>query len=112
MGGARNLALVVPPLPNHNPRKSIMKMLKIGLAQVRQTASFEENVKTVFRFIDEAAKAKVQILSFPETHVVGYRVDITPTDQLVEPDRLDEVNRKVAKRCGELGMRSEEHTSE
>ena len=81
-----------------------MKILKIGLAQVRQTPSFDDNVKTVFRFLDEAARAKVQILCFPETHVVGYRVDITPTDQPVQPDRLDEVNRNVAKRCGEIGM--------
>lgn len=81
-----------------------MRILRIGLAQVRQTADFDENVKTVFRFLDEAAKAKVQILCFPETHVVGYRVDITPADAAVEPDRLNEVNWTVAKRCGELGI--------
>jgi predicted amidohydrolase len=81
-----------------------MKPLRIALAQVRQTPSFDTNVATVFRYLDEAARAKVQIVCFPETHIVGYRVDITPTDQPVEPDRLAEVNRRVAKRCGELGM--------
>ena len=81
-----------------------MKVLRVGLAQVRQTANLDENVESVFSFLDEAAKANVQILCFPETHVVGYRVDITPTDAAVEPDRLDEVNHMVAKRCGELGI--------
>jgi predicted amidohydrolase len=81
-----------------------MKVLRVGLAQVRQTANLDENVESVFSFLDKAAKAKVQILCFPETHVVGYRVDITPTDAAVEPDRLDEVNHMVAKRCGELGI--------
>ena len=81
-----------------------MKMLRIGLAQTRQTADFDENVKTIFRFIEDAAKAKVQVLCFPETQVVGYRVDIATPDAPVEPDRLDEVNRSVGKRCGKLGM--------
>lgn len=81
-----------------------MNMLRIGLAQCRQTDNFDDNVATIFRFLDEAAAAGVQILCFPETQVVGYRVDITPTDAPVEPGRLAAVNERVAARCRELGM--------
>jgi ribosomal-protein-alanine N-acetyltransferase len=81
-----------------------MNMLRIGLAQCRQTDSFDDNVATIFRFLDQAAAAGVQILCFPETQVVGYRVDITPTDAPVQPERLAAVIERVARRCHELGM--------
>src|SRR5215212_936213 len=81
-----------------------MAVLKIGLAQTRESASFERNAATILRFVDEAGAAGVQILCFPETQTVGYRVDITPTDAPVEPGRLRDLHARVAKRCGELGM--------
>ena len=81
-----------------------MPMIKIALAQTRQSSCFEDNAATVFRFIEQAGAAGVQILCFPETQTVGYRVDITPTEAPVEPERLRDLHAKVAKRCGELGM--------
>lgn len=81
-----------------------MPMIKIALAQTRQSPRFEDNAATIFRFVEQAGAAGVQILCFPETQTVGYRVDITPTDAPVEPERLRELHAKVAKRCGELGM--------
>ena len=81
-----------------------MPMIKIALAQTRQSPRFEDNVATIFRFVEQAGAAGVQILCFPETQTVGYRVDITPTDAPVEPERLRDLHAKVAKRCGELGM--------
>lgn len=81
-----------------------MPMIKIALAQTRQSPRFEENAATIFRFVEQAGAAGVQILCFPETQTVGYRVDITPTDAPVEPERLCDLHAKVAKRCGELGM--------
>jgi predicted amidohydrolase len=81
-----------------------MKMITIALAQVRQTADFDFNAATVLRTIEEAAQCGAQILCFPETQTVGYRVDVTPTDAPVPVERLDELHAKVAKRCGELGM--------
>lgn len=81
-----------------------MPMIKIALAQTRQSPRFEDNAETIFRFVEQAGAAGVQILCFPETQTVGYRVDITPTDAPVEPERLRELHAKVAKRCGELGM--------
>lgn len=81
-----------------------MKPLRIALAQCRQTASFETNTETIFRFLDQAGKAGVQIVCFPETQTVGYRVDIATPDAPVEPARLEDLHRRVARRCGELGM--------
>jgi len=81
-----------------------MPILKVGLAQTRQSASFDRNAETIFRFIEEAGRAGVQILCFPETQTVGYRVDITPTDAPVEPERLKALHERVAERCGELKM--------
>ena len=81
-----------------------MKLLKIGLAQTRQTDDFQENAATILRFVDEAARAGVQIVCFPETQTVGYRVDIATPQTPVEPERLDELHERIAHRCGQLGM--------
>ena len=81
-----------------------MKNLRIALVQVRQTGIFEENTDKIFEYIEKAAKEKIQILCFPETQTAGYRADITPPDTPIQPEKLEEVHRNVAKRCGELGM--------
>lgn len=78
--------------------------IRIGLAQTRQTASLSENDRTIFRFLEDAARAKVQILCFPETQTVGYRVDIATPDQVVAPEDLADLHDRVARRCGQLGM--------
>ena len=81
-----------------------MPTIRIALAQTRQSPRFDDNAATIFRFVEQAGAAGVQILCFPETQTVGYRVDITPTDAPVEPERLKDLHVRVAKRCGELGM--------
>ncbi len=81
-----------------------MKLLRIGLAQCRQTDCFADNERTIFRFVDEASRAGVQIVCFPETQTVGYRVDIATPDTLVEPGKLDDLHHRVAQRCGQLGL--------
>ena len=60
-------------------------MLRIALAQCRQTADFDANAATIFRSLDRAIAAEVQIVCFPETQTVGYRADITPADAPVPP---------------------------
>ena len=79
-----------------------MKMLKIGLAQCRQTGDFDANAATVLSKLDEAGRAGVQVLCFPETQTVGYRADIATPDQPVPAAQLEELHRAVARRCGEL----------
>ena len=52
-----------------------MTPLRIALAQCRQTADFDLNARTILDFIDRAAAAGAQIVCFPETQTVGYRVE-------------------------------------
>lgn len=81
-----------------------MNMLKIGLAQARQVNDFDANTHTIFRFLEQAGASGVQILCFPETQTVGYRVDISTPDTPVPVEKLHHLHERVARRCGELGM--------
>ncbi|MDP6353857.1 MAG: carbon-nitrogen hydrolase family protein, partial [Planctomycetota bacterium] len=81
-----------------------MKTLRIGLAQVNQTADFDANENTIFQFVEKASEAGVQALCFPETQTVGYRVDIATPDTPVPVEKLKNLHEKLARRCGELGM--------
>lgn len=83
-----------------------MTTLRIGLAQCRQTSDFQENSYTIFRFLEDAAAAGVQILCFPETQTVGYRVDVAapPSSYPVPFEKLEKLHRRVASRCAELGI--------
>jgi predicted amidohydrolase len=83
-----------------------MASLKIALAQCRQTADFDANAATIFRMMDDAARQGVQVLCFPETQTVGYRVDIATPDQPVPVERLADLHGRVAARCATLGMAS------
>ena len=78
-----------------------MSSLRIGLAQCRQTGDFATNAATILRMMDEAARQRVQVLCFPETQTVGYRVDIATPEQPVPVERLAELHGRVAERCGE-----------
>ncbi len=81
-----------------------MRTLTIGLAQCRQTGDFDANAATILRFLEEAARAGVQLLCFPETQTVGYRVDIATPETPVPVARLEDLHGQVAARCGQLGM--------
>lgn len=83
---------------------SAMNPLRIGLAQCRQTNSLPENERIILQFLDQAARAGVEIVCFPETQTVGYRVDIATPDTLVDPAHLHELHHRVASRCGQLGL--------
>ena len=81
-----------------------MTTLRIGLAQTRQTADFDKNEETIFRFLKQAADEGVQIVCFPETQTVGYRVDIAEPTTPSPTERLDRLHTKVAEFCGENNM--------
>lgn len=81
-----------------------MKALTIGLAQTRQTGNFDDNAETILRFIDDAGSQGVQILCFPETQTVGYRVDIAETSAPVPVEELEALHDEVRDRCKKLGM--------
>lgn len=81
-----------------------MNKLRIALAQCRQTASWEDNESAIFQFLEDAAHLGAQIVCFPETQTVGYRVDIATPETPVEPERLDALHNKLAQRCGQMGV--------
>ena len=81
-----------------------MTPLRIALAQCRQTDNFDENARTILNFLDRAAREKAQIVCFPETQTVGYRVDIARPDDPVQPERLNHLHQHVARRCAQLGL--------
>jgi predicted amidohydrolase len=81
-----------------------MHMLRIGLAQTRQSDDFDANAATIVRFVEDASRQGVQIVCFPEAQTVGYRADITRSDAPVPVAKLDALHAAVARRCGEMGM--------
>ena len=78
--------------------------VKVGVAQTRQSSSFADNTAAVLDALESAADEGVQILCFPETQTVGYRVDIFQPLAPVPVAALTVFHTKVAVRCGELGM--------
>ncbi len=78
--------------------------LKIALAQVRQTADLNDNRAAILQSVADAVAQGVQILCFPETQTVGYRVDISSPEALVPAAWLDELHAEVAHSCGAAGM--------
>src|SRR5262245_10987901 len=81
-----------------------MHALKIGLAQCRQSDDFATNTATIRRFLEEARHAEVQLLLFPETQTVGYRVDIATPELPVPVAQLEDLHGEVARFCGQAGM--------
>ena len=81
-----------------------MTSLRIGLAQTRQTNNFEVNFETILRFLKQAADEGVQILCFPETQSVGYRVDIADIDAPSPIEKLKQLHDTVAGFCAQSGM--------
>ena len=76
-------------------------MLRIALAQCHQTADFDANAATIFRFLDRAIAAQAQIVCFPEAQTVGYRVDISDPRAPCPVAQLDKLHAEVARRCGD-----------
>lgn len=79
-------------------------MLKIALAQTRQSADRNDNRAAILEALDQAAEQGVQLLCFPETQTVGYRVDIAASDEVVPTGWLDDLHGEVAQRCAAAGM--------
>ncbi len=81
-----------------------MTTLKIALAQTLQTDDIDANVAAVLRFLGEAADKGVQIICFPETQTVGYRVDIATPEAPIPEAKLEKAHADVARKCGAAGV--------
>lgn len=77
-----------------------MRMLKIALAQTKQTNDLEQNGQKILHYLDQAAQAGVQIVCFPEAQTAGYRVDVTPPDGPVQVEQLNALHDTIAGICG------------
>ena len=76
-----------------------MYRLKIALAQIEQTNDLNRNGQKIRQYLDSAARARVQIICFPETQTAGYRVDITRSDVPVQVGQLAALHDAVAASC-------------
>lgn len=81
-----------------------MGLLKIALAQIKQTNDLEQNGHKILRYLDQAAEAGVQIVCFPEAQTAGYRVDITSPDAPVQVEQLNALHNSIAEFCGRQGI--------
>lgn len=81
-----------------------MTTIRLGLAQTRQSADRQDNRAAILAALEEAAAEGVQILCFPETQTVGYRVDIATPDTEVPDGWLDDLHGEVADHCRRAGM--------
>ncbi len=78
--------------------------IRIALAQCRQSSDLSVNAETILRFMDQAGESGVQILCFPESQTVGYRVDVTSADAAVPVEFLEGLHSRVAQRCERWNM--------
>ena len=78
-----------------------MSKLRIGVAQVPQTAELETNVRKALEFVERAAAEGIQLLCFPETHLPGYRVGMLTPEAPCEADALAEALDRIARSCRE-----------
>lgn len=79
-----------------------VRSLRIGLAAVRNPSSVDERLRTVDRFLADAARQGVAIVCFPETYIPGLRGQDFPVpspDQARQQAALDDI-RASARRHG------------
>jgi predicted amidohydrolase len=83
-------------------RSDAATTLRIGLAAVRNAPTVEERLKTIDRFLEEAAARDVSIVCFPEAYIPGLRgfdFPVPPPDQWRQETALERV-RTAAARSG------------
>lgn len=78
--------------------------VRIGAAQLAQSSDIKANCESALRCLDAAADEGVEIVCFPEAHLSGYRVDITPSDVPLPEKELEACHARVAERCGKHGI--------
>jgi predicted amidohydrolase len=79
-------------------------MIRIGAAQVPQTADIKKNLDKVIEYMEKAKRENVELLCFPETHIPGYRVGLLDPDSPVEAEALERASRTIRAKAKELKM--------
>ena len=81
-----------------------MEKIRIGVAQVPQTADIQKNLDKTIQFMEKAFDRGVEILCFPETHLSGYRVGLREPDDPCDEDGLSRAAETISKKCRELSL--------
>lgn len=79
-------------------------MIRIGAAQVPQTANLQQNLDKVLEYMEKAAAQGVEMLCFPETHLTGYRVGILDVDAPCDADGLARAEEIIRAKARALGL--------
>lgn len=81
-----------------------MRPLRIALAQITQTDDLQQNGRKILQYLEQAARAGVQIVCFPEAQTAGYRADISAPDAPVQVGELRALHDTVAETCARHGI--------
>ena len=81
-----------------------MEKIRIGVAQVPQTADIQKNLDKTIQFMEKAFDRGVELLCFPETHLSGYRVGLREPDDPCEEKALLSATETISKKCRELSL--------
>ncbi|MCP9485297.1 MAG: carbon-nitrogen hydrolase family protein [Gaiellaceae bacterium MAG52_C11] len=79
-------------------------LIRVGVAQVPQTADLTENLAKALEYMERAADEGVELLCFPETHLSAYRVGVLTPEAPCAEGELAQALEQVAERCGELSL--------
>ena len=79
-----------------------MNKLRVGLAQVPQTADIKTNCDKALEYMEIASSKGVELLCFPETHLSGYRVGIVAPEAPCDSDGLKQALDTLRQKCRKL----------
>ncbi len=79
-------------------------MIRIGVAQVPQTADIERNLDKALEYMEKAAAQGVEMLCFPETHLPGYRVGVLEPDASCDGNGLSRASEIIRKKAADLSL--------
>ncbi len=79
-------------------------MIRIGAAQVVQTADIRTNTAKVLEYMERGKDKRIELLCFPETHIAGYRVGMLTPDAPVDADGLARSSEAIRAKARELSM--------
>ena len=79
-------------------------MIRIGIAQVPQTAVIEKNLEKAIEYMEKAKEQNVELLCFPETHLSGYRACLLAPESPCDEHGLTRALQTIKEKCAELSL--------
>ena len=81
-----------------------MSTIRIGIAQIPQTADINQNLDKALEYLEKANENGVELLCFPETHLSGYRVGVLSPDAPCKAEALERALDSVKAECADFSM--------